>query len=136
VVKNFFPFIIWFAIIIYLSFTPLTNWPKSNIFDKLYFDKIVHISMYAILCLLLLRGICKQQNNEYPRFKIILSAILFCAAVGISIEFLQPVLTMFRRFEFLDMVANSIGVLSGFYLFRFLIRKKWLFLNYQSISAR
>ncbi|MCY7410491.1 MAG: VanZ family protein [Chitinophagales bacterium] len=124
--KNFSLFVIWFGIILYLSFTPLTNWPKSNVFDKMYFDKIVHVCMYAMLSLLLIRGFFKQQNSRLPRLNFILGSIIFCALVGISIEIFQPVLTRFRKFEVLDMVANSIGAISGYYFFRFLAMKKWL----------
>ena len=38
--KNFALFFIWMVIILYLSFTPLTNWPQETILQKLYVDKL------------------------------------------------------------------------------------------------
>lgn len=126
-IKSYLLFAIWLLIICYLSFVPLTNWPKSNLFDKLYFDKVVHIGMYAILSLLLLRGIHKQQINQAPRLGSMIIAIAFCIIVGCGIEALQPVLTRFRKFELLDMVANTIGSVSGYYFYKYLTGKSWLF---------
>jgi VanZ family protein len=124
-VKNFWLFTVWFAVILYLSFTPLTGWPKVNLFQKLYFDKLVHISMYALLSFFLLRSFFKLKNHV-PSTSTVIGSVLFCMVVGASIEFLQPVLTMYRQFEWLDMVANAIGSLSGYLLFVFLMQKQWI----------
>src|SRR5262245_18329994 len=102
--KNFWLFLTWFGIILYLSFTPLQNWPKIGTFEKLQLDQVVHIIMYGILCLLLLRGIFMQNHRTKPSLQAIISSIVFCALVGISIEFLQPILTMYRQFEIADMI--------------------------------
>jgi len=123
--KNFALFLIWFAIIIYLSFTPLPGWPKINTLEQLQFDKLVHIGMYAVFSFLLLRSFFIQQNRTAPSSIVTVSAILFCVAVGIAIEFLQPILTLFRKFEVLDMVADSIGAVAGFYVFKYFTKKKW-----------
>lgn len=122
------------GVILYLSFTPLTNWPKVTAFDKLYLDKIVHVSMYAMLSFLLLRGFFRQQSNHLPRYSILISSILFCAAMGATIEFLQPMLTMYRQFEWLDMAANATGALVGYFLFSLLLKKQWLGMKWQSVN--
>jgi len=124
--KNFSLFIIWFAIIFYLSFTPLTEWPKLGVFEKLYFDKVVHIAMYGIFCFLLLWGLSRQNQGKKISSSSIIASILFCAGVGIAIEFLQPILTMFRQFEVADMIANAIGSITGFYFFSLILKRSWL----------
>lgn len=125
IVKNFGLFICWLIIILYLSFSPLKNWPQQTIFQKLYFDKVVHITMYAVLSFLLLRSIFFYQKKQPPRFSIVVVTFICCAGMGIAIEFLQPLLTAFRKFEWLDMVANAAGAITGILLFRrlFLNRK-------------
>lgn len=133
-IKNFWLFLVWMGVILYLSFTPLTNWPKVTAFDKLYLDKIVHVSMYAMLSFLLLRGFFRQQSNHLPRYSILISSILFCAAMGATIEFLQPMLTMYRQFEWLDMAANATGALVGYFLFSLLLKKQWLGMKWQSVN--
>jgi len=132
VLKHFALFIIWFGIILYLSFTPLNDWPKVNMLNKLYFDKIVHVCMYAMLSFLLLRGFFKQQNSQQPRYPVLISSVVFCAVMGASIEFLQPMLTMYRQFEWADMVANATGAVSGYFLFSWLKKKQWLGMKLQS----
>ena len=102
----------------------LTDWPKVGAFEKLYLDKLVHVAMYGMLCFLLLRAIFRQyQSGKLSASEIILS-ILFCAGIGIAIEFLQPVLTMYRQFEWADMVADGIGSIAGFYMFSLLLKWK------------
>ena len=126
--RNFWLFALWVAIILYLSFTPLTGWPKVGAFEKLYFDKLVHVAMYAILCFLLIRGIFKQTGSRATVASII-AAVVFCSAMGTAIEFLQPQLTLYRQFEIADIVADLIGALAGFCLFSWIRKKRWLGLN-------
>ena len=124
--KRFWLFSIWLIIIFYLSFTPLTNWPQPTIFQKLYIDKVVHVFMYSMLSFLLLRSLFRQQGKQALRYSAAVSSVLVCAGIGIAIEFLQPVLTMYRRFEWLDMVANATGALLGWFLFKWCMLKGWL----------
>ena len=122
--KNFWVFTLWLLVILYLSFTPLSDWPQPSIFQKIYFDKVVHIFMYSMLSLLLLRSLYRQNNHRELPPPSIIAALIFCAGLGVAIEFLQPVLTMFRKFEWLDMLANATGALTGFFLYRWFIEKR------------
>ena len=132
--KNFLLFILWFGVILYLSFTPLTNWPKETFFEKLHFDKIVHITMYTVLCFLLLRSFFKQQNKQLPRYSVIIASVLFCVGVGTTIEFLQPALTLYRQFEVYDIIANSAGAILGYFVFSLLLKKKWLGMKTRTVN--
>jgi VanZ family protein len=122
--KNFWVFTLWLLVILYLSFTPLNGWPQPSIFQKLYIDKVVHIFMYAMLSVLLLRSLYRQNQRQELSVKVILTALLCCGGMGVAIEFLQPVLTMFRKFEWMDMAANATGATTGFFLYKWLIAKK------------
>ena len=133
-VKNFWLFLVWMGVILYLSFTPLSDWPKVTAFDKLYIDKIIHVCMYSILSFLLLRGIFRQQSNHLPRYPLVISSVLFCALMGATIEFLQPKLTMYRQFEWMDMIANASGAIGGYFLFSLLLKKQWLGIKWQPVN--
>ncbi len=124
--RNFWLFLLWLGIILYLSFTPLSGWPKVSMFQKLYLDKLVHISMYAFLSLFLLRGFFIYEQNKTSRTRIILLSILFCVLVGTGIELLQPLLTRYRQFEWMDMIANATGTFLGYFIFLFLSKRQWL----------
>jgi len=133
-IKNFWLFLVWLFVILYLSFTPLTNWPQPTLFQKLYIDKVVHIFMYAALSFLLLRGFFLQQKKQHLRYALIVTSLIICAGLGVAVEFLQPVLTMYRRFEWMDMVANATGVVTGWLIFSWLLSKQWLGLKTMSTN--
>lgn len=120
------PFLCWFCTIIYLSFTPLTDWPKLGMFEKLYADKLVHIVMYAVLCFLLLFGLARPGNQHPWSHELIIYGVVLCAGIGISIEILQPLLTKYRQFEWIDMAANAIGAGIGAFIFTKLVNKSFL----------
>ena len=69
--------------------------------------------MYGVLSFLLMRSVFLHQQKRMPRFDTILAVLLFSAGTGVLIEILQPLLTAFRKFEWLDMVANATGSLTG-----------------------
>ncbi len=85
--------------------------------------------MYAVLGLLLLRSIFIQRKKQTLRFETICYALIFASTIGIAVEFLQPVLTMYRKFEWMDMVANTAGVLLGLYIFKWLRSRRYFDLN-------
>ena len=114
----------WLGIIIYLSFTPLRDWPQPTIFQKLYIDKVVHITMYAILSILLLFAIWRQQKKQPLRYAQIVYVLIFTAGIGIAVEIFQPILTFYRRFEWLDMLANAGGAAAGWLIFKWIIYKR------------
>lgn len=121
--KNFGYFLLWLILILYLSFTPLKDWPQPTIFQKLYIDKVVHLIMYSVLSFLLMRSIFQQQLRQQPRYETMFAALIFSAGIGVLIEILQPIITSFRRFEWMDMAANATGALSGILLFNWLLAK-------------
>ena len=123
--RNFLPFILWFGIILYLSFAPLSGWPKMNTFERLYGDKVIHIGMYAGLSFLFVAGnFLFRKKQSMSNNNLLIGAIL-CSVIGITVEILQPLLTMYRAFEWLDMVANVVGAFVGAWCFMRLLKKKF-----------
>lgn len=118
----FVPFIIWFVVIVYLSFSPLTNWPKPGLLEKLYGDKLIHITMYSVLCWCLLFGMLGYGNTESLPVSSWVWGIVLCALIGIVIEILQPLLTLFRHYEIADMAANVAGAVIGALIFKRMAR--------------
>ncbi len=72
-------------------------------------DKVFHFLAYFGLTLLWEAYYFKQKQSiqGFPSLKIALAAIIF----GIIIEILQKGATRYRSFEYLDIVANSTGVI-------------------------
>jgi VanZ family protein len=124
--RNFSFFTAWFFLILYLSFAPLKDWPKPGILERLYFDKVVHLTMYAGLCFFLVLGFYLQGKRKKVNPSRIVFSVILCASIGLVIEWLQPVLTQFRRYEWADMLANVAGSALGYPLFSFFLRRnRW-----------
>lgn len=91
---------LWVAVIFYLSLAP--HPPEPVHFWNV--DKLEHALAYAWVML----WFCQL---AYTRARL---AAVF-VAMGVVIEFLQG-MTGYRYFEYADMLANSTGVLSGWWL--------------------
>jgi VanZ family protein len=99
--------------IIYLSLikTPSIGIEIANI------DKGYHGFAYFMLAITWLLAFYKKQKKKYV---IVISCIIF----GIIIEVLQDTLTTYRTGDYLDVFANSLGVLLALVIFNLFFRKK------------
>ncbi|WP_157811883.1 VanZ family protein [Tenacibaculum sp. SZ-18] len=86
-----------------------------------YSDKAFHTLAYFVLGFLWLLAIRKKGT----KFAVILLVILF----GILLEILQSLLTDYRTFEYLDMVANSLGAFISVLAFTYIEKKQSKLLN-------
>jgi len=95
---------LYLAYIVYGSLTPD---PIDVQIDD--FDKIMHFSAYALL-MIWFAWIFYKPSSRY------IMAILF-VALGVGLEFAQQAGGV-RYFEYSDMIANSLGVLAGYFVTR------------------
>lgn len=112
------------AVIFYLSFfTP----PKTDLEEIPNIDKLVHICMYGGLCFILWIEYLRI-HREINWGHIIVGGIVAPIAMSGCIELLQANCTENRSGDWLDFLANSIGVglaaLVGYYVLRPLIWRK------------
>ncbi|WP_088653618.1 VanZ family protein [Geofilum rhodophaeum] len=109
--------IITSSIIIFLSMAESPNLPSTPFLNIPYLDKLVHFAMYTGLSMVLFLE--KNWNNVSPNQKIgqVYNMLLLLMAVlmGGLLEILQPLLSDRAR-DFGDFVANTTGVVLGFYL--------------------
>ena len=110
---NFFIISIFVTLLIgYLSFIKV---PRVDI-QVVYSDKWGHSFAYFMLSLCWLLTFFK-----YPKKKFLI--ITLCVTYGIVIEVLQTTLTNHRTGDFLDVIANTIGILLGLMIFNLIIKK-------------
>jgi len=119
-VKYYLPALIWSVVILVLSAKAGINLPES-IFDLIAMDKLGHFGVYAILTGVVLWGTGK--NNIPLTSKIGLKAVVFSGVYGILMELMQYFFFPGRYFEYLDIIANIIGAICGFALYKFLYIK-------------
>jgi VanZ family protein len=82
-------------------------------------DKAYHLIAYFLLMLSWLYVFCKKETLQRNVKYIILGCIIF----GIIIEILQGVITSYRTASYLDIVANTIGVLLAVVIFHVFEKK-------------
>lgn len=116
--KSFWLAFFWTILILFLC---LKN-PSSE--PKFYFpnaDKIVHFGFYFGFVLLWFRFLVyKAKYSNMTLLILIFVSILF----GISIEIAQKLLTTSRQADWMDIVANTFGSLSGYFVSKFVIHPK------------
>ena len=95
----------WLCLITVLLVIPGSKFPKQNWLDKIWFDKWVHIGIFAILVFLW----CRAASRIKAFYIIAITAIFY----GIGMEFVQKHLVSNRGFEMLDIVADAVGCVSG-----------------------
>jgi VanZ family protein len=110
------PGIAWFIISTILLILPGSAFPKENWFDKIWFDKWVHIGLFGGLVFLLCWGLLRFIKDD-RKFKWL--SIMFavdCLVYGIIMEFVQDKLIPNRSFDYGDIVADAVGCFAGWWL--------------------
>lgn len=102
--------------IVFLSLINPSKLPSTNLNIS---DKLLHAFAYAILMLLWL-NVFHLKNNLKLFFWIFLSLSVF----GIILEVLQSWITTYRTGDWADVVANTIGLITGSLLFKLIIFKQ------------
>ena len=86
-------------------------------------DKILHTSAYAVLFTIWKISFFLIAKNNLSYKSTILKISVACIGFGMLIEVLQGTLTSYRQPDWLDVIANSSGVLTASVLFLALERQ-------------
>lgn len=106
----------WAIVILILCGIPGKKIPRMSFLDWLRPDKVVHLFLFGIFCLLLISSFSFRKNTlpEKSRKWLGLSiSILY----GILIEVLQTYVFIDRSGDYRDAIANSLGALLGLFVF-------------------
>ncbi len=104
-----------FTLLLVLSIVLLSLLPMPDIKltkDVPLADKWTHMVMYGVLTLVVWFDY-KRTHRQYKAWRLLLFAFLAPIAMGGILELMQAYLTTCRSGEWLDFVANSIGVCIG-----------------------
>ena len=112
------------AAIVFLS---LFNPPQTKLDKVTYIDKIAHVCMYGGLELIIWLEYLRHHAG-LQKVKIIMLGIIAPILLGGAMEIAQTVLTQNRSGEWMDFVADAVGVLAGaaigYYALRNIISNK------------
>lgn len=116
-IKQYWKSIIWLFIILFLSTLQVPKIPGNRLINIPHFDKLVHFSLYFIGVSFWLFDYYKKKGlwNNIVFMVIISWGVLY----GILMEVLQKVVVQNRSGDILDALANTVGVLTAFLLFRY-----------------
>jgi VanZ family protein len=104
----------WFIFTTILLLFPGQKFPKKGFFLKVpWFDKWVHIGLFAIMALLVGRWLLKKKNSLERQKQYLLLCGLACLAYGIIMEFIQKYFVPLRSFDMGDILADGAGSLLG-----------------------
>lgn len=93
--------------IVILSLIPIPEVPQLENISLL--DKWVHMVMYGGLCVIIWWEYLRQHRSIHWR-RALVGAVLLPVALGGGLELAQKYLTTCRSGEWLDFMANSVGV--------------------------
>lgn len=123
--RNLLPGILWGIVILILSGVPGNYVPSVfGFLDWISPDKLVHLTMYAVLVFVLLRGLRKQKQQHEISKTLMYCVIGIGIAFGGITEVLQNIVFIHRNGNIYDFIADIIGCLTGLLLYLLYQRKK------------
>ena len=106
---SFIPAITWFIISVVLLTIPGSAFPKENWLDKIWFDKWVHIGMFAIMVTLWCWAVLKMYSVSTRLRTVFIWIGLLSLSYGVGMEFVQKYFINNRSFDLGDIIADAVG---------------------------
>jgi hypothetical protein len=118
--------ILWIIVILVLTWIPGDVIPQPPAFLDLFSpDKLVHLFLFTVLTVLLLRGFRREENIVFIRQYALFIALNTGIFLGGITEFLQGTsLIIGRQASIYDFIANLAGCFLGWGIFIFQKKKK------------
>ena len=110
--------VFWFILMTVLFCLPGSALPKAHWLDKIYFDKWVHIGLFAVAIFF--------WRFSFPVFSSSSNWLLLLLAFGygLSIEFIQKYWIPGRSFDLWDVAADMTGAVGGLLIWLRVYMKK------------
>lgn len=102
----------------FLLLLPGNDVDGSSWWETYKIDKLVHVLSFAILALSISITLSKLRVFTDTNYRLMILILVVCTIFGTILEFMQQKLRMGRSAELLDIVADCVGVLLGFVIFR------------------
>jgi VanZ family protein len=116
---SFIPGILWLIISTILLTIPGQSLPSENWLSAIYFDKWVHIGMFAIMTTLWCWALTRNITDKIKLKRLFLYMGLLWLAYGIGMELVQKYFIPNRSFDLYDILADGTGSLVGLIFSRY-----------------
>jgi VanZ family protein len=110
---TFIPAIGWLLISTLLLTIPGSAFPTENWLSKIWFDKWVHIGMFAGMTFLWCWALHKKQTLRVKFPNLFIGIGIICLLYGVTMEFVQEYIVVNRSFDTGDIIADAAGCLLG-----------------------
>ena len=121
--RNNYPALVWAVLILVLTLSPAPELPRVPLLNIPHFDKIVHLGMFGVLYLLLMKGLMKQHGYAAYNRMVVLSVIIV-VVYGAATEVLQKILPTGRDADIFDWLADCAGAAIAYIIYGLLKRQK------------
>lgn len=105
--------ILWAIFILVVCLMPGSSVPKYDLFSRLHADKLVHVFIFGVLLVLLMKGLLRQDNSNFLRQRALFTAFAVAVIYGAITELLQEFIASGREGDLGDLAANTIGAILG-----------------------
>jgi len=110
---SFIPGILWLVLVTILLLLPGSAFPQNNWFGKIWFDKWVHIGLFAVMVACWCWALLRYPFNRTQLINAFIAMAICWLAYGIGMEFVQKYFVVNRSFDIGDIVADGIRCLAG-----------------------
>jgi len=104
---------LWLIISTVLLTIPANTFPKENWLGKIWFDKWVHVGMFAIMVILWSWAMLRMNFNKQKLKRIFIWISLIGLSYGIGMEYVQKYFVANRSFDTGDIIADAVGCFAG-----------------------
>ena len=118
-IRIYWKVLIWVVIMLVVFLAPSNSLPEGP--ELPYLDKIAHVFLFAVFAVLLL--LARMQHIEKSLLVLGYSVLIIAFILGALIEFSQSLMDIGREGSLLDLLADLVGSLLG-YFFVIILKKK------------
>ena len=122
--SNRFPALLWTIFIFVLLALPGKMLPQEESFLP-NLDKIIHVILFGSFVFLWCVYFASKPDKDFLKRRFILILVVGCV-YGIGMEFIQKYFIPNRNFDILDIVADTVGAISGFLIVRLAVGRFWI----------
>lgn len=118
-VKNFYPGIAWFFLVLILVCIPGYDLPKvDNWLIEINFDKFIHVGIFAVLAWLFMIPVVKSALPVKEKWNWLIKITIASVIWGITTELIQKFFIPGRSFNLTDWAADGLGAIAALLYFK------------------